>query len=142
MGADLQATDQDKNTTLHIASSMGNLEIVTILLEKGAEINSTNSRNETPLVLAIQNRYQGIVNKLMAKGAKIDVFNFMPKGNQGNDNCSLCFNPRNGIFAFLPCGHANACESCCIKLTYSNDRTLSKCPICRTTVTQFQRIYL
>ena len=94
MGADLQATDQDKNTTLHIASSMGNLEIVTILLEKGAEINSTNSRNETPLVLAIQNRQQEIVNKLMAKGAKIDVFNFMPKGNQDNDNCSLCFNPK------------------------------------------------
>ena len=140
--ANLEATDQDKNTALHIASSMGNSEIVTILLGKGAEINSINSRNETPLILAIQNRQQEIVNKLMDKGAKIDVFNFMPKSNQGNDQCSLCFNPKNGIFAFQPCGHANACKSCCVKLTFLEDRDLKKCPICRTNVTHFQKIYL
>ena len=78
----------------------------------------------------------------MDKGAKIDVFNFMPKSNQGNDQCSLCFNPKNGIFAFQPCGHANACKSCCVKLTFLEARDLKKCPICRTNVTHFQKIYL
>ena len=141
-GADFQATDQNKNTALHIASSMGNLEIVTILLEKGAEINAVNLTNETPLLMAIQKGHQDIVNKLLANGAKLDISRLMPNVSQGNENCSLCFNPKNGIFAFQPCGHANACESCCVKLTFSEDAEMSKCPICRTTVTHFQRIYM
>jgi hypothetical protein len=92
--------------------------------------------------LAIQKGYQDIVNKLLANGADFDVSKLMPKFDQGHNNCSLCFNPKNGIFAFQPCGHANACESCCIKLTFSEDAEMSKCPICRTTVTHFQRIYM
>ena len=141
-GADLQAVDKNKNTALHLASINGNPEIVKILLENGAKINAVNSTNETPLILAIQKGYQDIVNKLLANGADFDVSKLMPKFDQGHNNCSLCFNPKNGIFAFQPCGHANACESCCVKLTFSEDAEMSKCPICRTTVTHFQRIYM
>ena len=135
--ANLQATDQNQNTALHLASHMGHSEIVKILIENRAEINVENSLNESPLILAIQNGHQEIVNELMANGATLNISKLMP-----NNNCSLCFNPKNGTFVFQPCGHANACESCCIKLTHSGDRNMSKCPICRTTVTHFQRIYL
>ena len=143
-GADvnLKAVDENKNTALHLASSMGHSEIVEILLENHAELNVVNSNNKTPLVLAIQNGHQEIVNKLWAKGATLDILKLTPNFIQGNTNCSLCFNPKNGIFAFQPCGHASACEPCCVKLTYSDDEGVSKCPICRTNVTHFQRIYL
>ena len=136
-GADIRAMDESKNTALHLASLNGNPEIVTILLENGAEINAVNSTNETPLIIAIQNGHQEIVDKLLANGATLNISKLMP-----NNNCSLCFNPKKGTFAFLPCGHANACESCCVKVTFSGDRNISKCPICRRKVTHFQRIYL
>ena len=135
--ANLQATDQNQNTALHLASSMGHLEIAKELIEHRAEINVVNSNNETPLILAIQNGHQEIVDKLLANGATLNVSKLMP-----NNNCSLCFNPKKGTFAFLPCGHANACESCCVKVTFSGDRNISKCPICRTNVTHFQKIYV
>ena len=136
-GADVNATDETKNTALHIASRQGNLQIVKALIENHAAINVVNSNNECPLILAIQNDHQEIVDKLMANGATLNVSKLMP-----NNNCSLCYNLKKGTFVFQPCGHANACESCCVRLTNLEDRDLSKCPICRTDITHFQRIYL
>ena len=77
--ANLQATDQNQNTALHLASSMGHLEIAKELIENRAEINVVNSNNETPLVLAIQNGHQEIVNKLWAKGATLDISKLTPQ---------------------------------------------------------------
>ena len=43
-------------------------------------------------------------------------------------------------FAFQLCGHAQACEQCCSKITYNSKNAV--CPICRKVVTQYQQIYI
>ena len=60
-----------------------------------------------------------------------------PKPNNSNE-CVICFEPRNGIFALLPCYHANSCEKCSKKLVNDSDR----CPICRVNVKQYQKIFM
>ena len=146
-GIYLQARDETKNTALHQTSSVGHFELVEFLIEYGAEIDATNSENNTPLNLAFAKGHQSIVDLLLKKGASANLpnlFQAMPKVPEvkGNDSCALCFEPKNEIFAFQPCGHANACKQCCEILTNNEDRSLRKCPICRSYVTDFQKIYI
>ena len=141
----LHVKDENKNSVLHLASSMGHFKLVKSLIDCGAENNATNSENNTPLNLAFAKGHQSIVDLLLKKGSTANLpnlFQAMPRLSKENDSCSLCFEPKNGIFAFQPCGHANACELCCMKLTYNEDRHLRKCPICRSDITNFQRIYV
>ncbi|CAG9861802.1 unnamed protein product [Phyllotreta striolata] len=71
--------DQNGYTPLHIATLHGYKEIVTLLLEKGANINLSISDNiETPLSLAIKKGYEDIVKLLLHKGA--DINQRLPKG--------------------------------------------------------------
>lgn len=46
-GVNLQ--NQQENTPLHLAASTKNVELVTELLEKGAEPGTTNKEGQTPL---------------------------------------------------------------------------------------------
>src|SRR5215467_909645 len=39
-----------EESALSIAAQMGNVEVVKLLIEKGADVNSRNSRGETPLL--------------------------------------------------------------------------------------------
>ena len=55
-------------------------------------------------------------------------------------DCIICNNPRQYIFALYPCGHANACESCCIKLLYSKSSNF-RCYMCRTVISDYKKIY-
>ena len=52
-------------------------------------------------------------------------------------DCIVCCQPRQGTFAFLPCGHARTCEKCCTKIVEET----KMCPLCRDTVTQFKKIF-
>ena len=56
------------------------------------------------------------------------------------DDCIICFNPKNGIFAFIPCGHAMTCENCSRNITESSDK--AECPTCRQPVTIYQKIFM
>lgn len=47
---------------LHFASWEGHLEIVKLLLEKGAKINIKDQYNETPLHYAIKNNHLEVIN--------------------------------------------------------------------------------
>lgn len=46
-GVEPNLVDYDKRTALHLASSEGCLEIVVLLLEKGADVNSTDRWGRT-----------------------------------------------------------------------------------------------
>ncbi|KAK9088265.1 hypothetical protein Scep_027347 [Stephania cephalantha] len=50
--ADINATDEDGQTSLHVAVSKGHLEMVKILLEQGANVNKADARGKTPKTLA------------------------------------------------------------------------------------------
>ena len=144
-GMNLQVIDEDQNTALHKTSFKGHYELVKLLIENGCEINAVNADNETPLNLAFDKGHQNIVDLLLKKGANANLpklFQAIAKISEESDQCFSCFEPKNGIFAFQPCGHANACEQCCLRLTHGQDESLQKCPICWRSVINYQRIYV
>jgi len=48
-GADVNALTTDRLTPLHMAAQNGNIEIVTLLLDKKATINPIDSKGWTPM---------------------------------------------------------------------------------------------
>lgn len=61
------------NTPLMLASKMGNLVVVKMLLDKGASVdnNALNSERRTPLMVAINSNNANVVGLLLAKGASV-----------------------------------------------------------------------
>ncbi|THV43885.1 hypothetical protein BGAL_0834g00010 [Botrytis galanthina] len=62
----------DTASLLQKAVVGGHVNIIKLLLEKGAEIDCRNSSNETPLMVAIHKGYLDIVKLLLEKGARTD----------------------------------------------------------------------
>ena len=168
-GAIVNCEDNKNRTSLHYASRWNHLEVAKLLLQKGANINSRNEEKETPLHVASLNGKKEIVKILLDHGCDIDLKRFGRTAediavHQGNHEivelisrkrmelislnqpqpsaplmeCKICFEDKNGVFAFLPCFHAPACEKCCRRIIQSSEPT---CPICRSQVTVFQKIF-
>ncbi|OSN11387.1 hypothetical protein AU512_03720 [Lonsdalea iberica] len=57
-------------TPLHLASMIGNKEIVVFLLKKGADVNATDHEEYSPLVRAEANNHRDIVALLVKHGGK------------------------------------------------------------------------
>lgn len=57
-------------TPLHLASRVGNKEIVLFLINQGANVNATDGEGYSPLVSVKANRHQEIVDILVKHGAK------------------------------------------------------------------------
>ncbi len=62
-------------TALHIAARSGNLEIINILLENGADVNAMDNESYTPLMRAAIIGNSKIVEALLNKGAKAESLN-------------------------------------------------------------------
>ena len=78
LGADINATDPDGFTPLHLAARSGHANVVAVLLAKGADVNATDHIGETPLHLAANEGRQEIAEKLLAAGADVNA-----KGDNG-----------------------------------------------------------
>ena len=65
--------DEDGDSALCIASTMGQYEIVIILINAGADPNAYNGLGSTPLILATINGYKNIIELLLMKGARKDL---------------------------------------------------------------------
>jgi ankyrin repeat protein len=55
------------------ACSVGNLEVITYLLSRGADINGTNSSGDTGLMLASRHCNVGVVSLLLGMGADLHI---------------------------------------------------------------------
>ena len=53
------------------------------------------------------------------------------------EDCVVCKRIRNEIFMFTPCGHAQTCETCSLKIVHRG----SACPICRKIFTSYVKAY-
>ncbi|WP_253302358.1 ankyrin repeat domain-containing protein [Wolbachia endosymbiont of Psylliodes chrysocephala] len=76
-GADVDATDNSKNTALHLAAQEGYKEVIEALLDKGANVNAKDKDGKTPRNLttneAIQTLLQNTAKLLeAAKNSDID----------------------------------------------------------------------
>ena len=62
-------------TALHIAARKGNIEIIKILVNNGADLNIKDNEGWTPLMRAASNNNSEIVSELIAKGANANLKN-------------------------------------------------------------------
>lgn len=67
----LHRCDALGNQALHIAAYQGNLEVISQLIEQGADVNAENNIHLTALDLAASNGDEDLVMFLLEKGAKI-----------------------------------------------------------------------
>ena len=149
-GADTNFMDNDW-APLHTAAYLGLLDIVKCLVENGADIKIKHGGDgETPLQKAAKKGHFEIVEFLSqlknCKKRKKKVENENSEEDDDDDDkwknldCIICENPRNGVYALIPCGDASLCESCCAKMIYQNPHP--KCPTCRKRVHSYQEIFL
>ena len=62
-------------TALHLASRMGSLEIVKILINNGANLDIQDKEGWTALMRAASFSYESIVQELLKNGAKVNNIN-------------------------------------------------------------------
>ncbi|XP_039281443.1 LOW QUALITY PROTEIN: L-asparaginase [Nilaparvata lugens] len=72
-GANMSSTNSDLRTPLHIASAMGNLEIVRYLLVNGASIHMRDRNEITPLLDAINGEHEEVIKVLKQCGAHLTL---------------------------------------------------------------------
>ena len=86
----LECEDKNGNRPLHIASYLGHLKHLHLLLEVGAEINARNNAGNTPLHLALSANHFEVAVKLKNKGAKDNIKNLAgfpaSKGSRGTSS--------------------------------------------------------
>ena len=68
----MEETDQEGNTPLLIATELGNLAIVRLLLEKGASANVCTKDRLTPLLIAAQQGNSELCKELLDHGSYLD----------------------------------------------------------------------
>ncbi|XP_065906869.1 uncharacterized protein [Dysidea avara] len=76
-GVDINGQDwsNEGDTSLHCAAQWGHLEVVKLLLSRGANVNSVNKSGDTPLHKAAQWGHRIIAERLLSKGADPDSVN-------------------------------------------------------------------
>ena len=134
-GAQVEVTNEEKNMPLHYAKFK---EVAEVLLKNGAEKYCcwTNKKGQTPKDTSIENKAFDVTEIIIKYETRAE-----DKAKLAEENCcNICFEPKNGTFAFLPCGHAKTCEKCCQNILETADQN-PLCPTCRQPVTTYQKIF-
>lgn len=66
---------KNQNTPIHIAAQNGHLELVKLLLDRGADVNATNAGGQTALHMATSYDLDAVVKVLLAAGADGEIRN-------------------------------------------------------------------
>ena len=66
------AINSNGRTPLNVASSNGHVEVVKMLLEKGADVRVANNNGWTPLNSALRNGYVKVARLLLEQGADVN----------------------------------------------------------------------
>lgn len=65
-----------KTTALHIACTGGDMKLIGILLQHGANVNASETTGNTPLHNAIERGDLALVELLLEKGADVNAYSF------------------------------------------------------------------
>ena len=141
--ASLKMQGEKGLTPLHCAVMKNKADIVQVLMESDkCLLNIKSSNGKTPLDLAFEKNLLDIAQKISNKMSKLlekKEDQQKPKHQVENSNdCVICYQPKNGIFALQPCGHARTCENCSKKIIESS----APCPFCRKKAKNYQKIFL
>ena len=139
-------TDKSKSGSdlfpLHCAAKLGNMEMVKTLVDNGYEVQQKNKENKTPLDIAIENTNGIVVMFLKTKVAQILPENAtLVNRTEIPNTCEICIGSRDGVYAFVPCGHSLACETCCLKILGKEPKQ-AKCPYCRRKANGYMKIFV
>ncbi|KAJ7551923.1 hypothetical protein O6H91_06G034800 [Diphasiastrum complanatum] len=72
-GADLERTDYDGKTALHLAASKGHQDIILYLIREGCNVNRTDNYGNSPLLEAVTGGHDGTISILVEKGASLQL---------------------------------------------------------------------
>lgn len=73
-GGDIAVTDKMGSTLLHLGSAAGNIAMVNLLLENGADVNiNAYNKRGTALFMAAENGHEAMVKLLLQHGANINA---------------------------------------------------------------------
>jgi ankyrin repeat protein len=75
---DIEACNGGGATVLHLAAEYGHVDVVKLLLNRGANVAALSSRGETPLHFAVKNGHRLVCSILLDRGA--DVSSATPAG--------------------------------------------------------------
>jgi len=70
---DINEKDASGNTALHAAASVGDVDLITYLLIKGADSTIVNDDGDTPLLVAMKNEKYGAARTLAEAGASLYI---------------------------------------------------------------------
>ena len=137
-GAQIDAKETiRRQTPLHLAAGAGYLDLVTLLVEKGACIDVLDTNNETPFDEANRENHKEIAKYLLEKKREYD--NRKPRENISNKApCIICLEPRTALYVLNPCGHTSLCEICLFNIFQQNH---AKCPTCRKPAQNYIRMF-
>ncbi|OWY97848.1 TKL protein kinase, partial [Phytophthora megakarya] len=91
----INATDEKGSSALLSAARNGKVDVVRLLLEKGADYNKTDNKEDSPLIVAATEGHVEIVHILLESGDDIEKTSKMathPSSVQLNDVNSMLFN--------------------------------------------------
>ncbi len=72
-GLDVNATDEDETTALHVAAANGNEAVVRVLLMRGASLDKANTMGWTPLLLASRHGHINVLTLLLQNNADLNA---------------------------------------------------------------------
>jgi len=72
-GANVNATDKDGNTSLHVATGSDDIEVIKCLVSQGADVNAKGQDGKTPLHVAATDGNIEVVKFLVSQGADVTV---------------------------------------------------------------------
>ena len=103
-GANFNSQNNYQHTPLHIAASKGKKKMVKLLMDIGSDLNLKNITGDTAEKNAATNGFHEIVTMITNK--RMESLSLNQNNSSKNPNeCKICFDPKDGTFAFVPCGH-------------------------------------